>query len=148
MCLIGDFLGLDSDTVNVNKPHDKSVIKLDTLKHKFIDFEDLKLKYVSLFNNNNKFYHMNRVYDNVVHELLSKCVSENKFTNHDDLMRYSSVILMNEIKLGRIKTSEYFILANKINSMKYDNIELYSMLYTEYKPIQSKNVRYNIVSDE
>jgi len=153
VCLFGDFLD-----INHNIPN-----KLETLVYNKLDTEtfihkDKPLissylkdnKYNSLldFNKKRRSYYLECVYKNIIHELLSKCILETKFTNQDSLIEYSKNYILKEMEIGhlRITTSEYFEIINKVSKIKDNNSELYEMLHSKIKPRYSKDVKYNIIS--
>ena len=154
--LLGDLFELNSSTPKLNTPNSNISNKLETQTIDSINKgKPLILNYLNnksdkqLVNLNTNSIYLEYVYKSLIHELISNCITDTKFSSVYSIKDHSKKYLLNEIDNGRIRltTSEFFEIMNKIHNLKNYNPELYKMLYyTDKTTSIVKSPNYNIVS--
>ncbi len=152
ICLLGDLFELNNNSNKLEIHTTNSKLEYESLnyknKGKFSIWNDLtkKNKLMDLYG---RSFYLDSAYQNLIHELLSKCITEKqKFLNDYTLIEYSKKYILNEVNIGRLRitTSEFSSIINRINQIKDNNHELYKMLRSENNLRHNKNLNYNIVS--
>jgi hypothetical protein len=149
--LLGDLFDLNSSTPNSNISNKLETQTIDSINKG----KPLILNYLNnksdkqLVNLNTNSIYLEFVYKSLIHELISNCITDTKFSSVYSIKDHSKKYLLNEIDNGRIRltTSEFFEIMNKIHNLKNYNPELYKMLYyTDKTTSFVKSPNYNIVS--